>query len=47
VIDRERRPVTRKEIMLVTNLENRYISEPTETKYLKFFTVNVLGSNGV
>jgi hypothetical protein len=34
--DTERRPVRREEIMLVTVREQRYVSEPIETKYLKF-----------
>jgi len=34
--DRERRPVRRKEIMLVATPEQCYVSEPIETKYLKF-----------
>jgi hypothetical protein len=36
VIDRQRRPVKREEIMLVTTMEQRYVSEPIETKYLTF-----------
>jgi len=34
--DRERRPVRRQKIMLITIREQRYVSEPIETKYLKF-----------
>jgi hypothetical protein len=34
--DRERRPVRREVIMLVTLRQERYVSEPIETKYLKF-----------
>jgi len=34
--DRERRPVGREEIMLVTIREQHYSSEPIETKYFKF-----------
>ena len=30
------RPVRREDIMLVTIREQRYVSEPIETKYLKF-----------
>jgi hypothetical protein len=33
--ERERRPVRREEVMLVTTREQRYVSEPVETKYLK------------
>jgi hypothetical protein len=43
----ERRPVGREEIVLVTTQEQRYISEPTETKYLKFWMLNLLGSGGI
>jgi len=34
--DRERRKVRCEEIMLVTIREQRYVSEPIETKYPKF-----------
>jgi hypothetical protein len=34
--DKERSPLRREEIMLVTTREQRYVSEPIETKYLKF-----------
>ena len=34
--ERETRPVRREEFMLVTIWEQRYGSEPIETKYLKF-----------
>ena len=34
--ERERRPVRREEIIPVMIQEQRYISEPIETKYLKF-----------
>jgi hypothetical protein len=33
--DRERSEVRRGEIMLVMTLEQRYVSEPIETRYLK------------
>jgi hypothetical protein len=44
---RERRPVRRKEIMLVTTREQRYIIEPVGTKYLKFGLLNLLASSGI
>jgi hypothetical protein len=44
---RERRPVRREEIMLVTTLEERYVTEPTETKCLKFWLLNLLGSSWI
>ena len=34
--DREGRPESREEIMLVTTREQSYVSEPMETKYFKF-----------
>jgi hypothetical protein len=34
--EREKRSVRREEIMLVTIREQHYVSEPIETKYLKF-----------
>jgi hypothetical protein len=45
--DRERRPVGHEEIMLVMTWEQHYISEPKETKYLKFWPLNLLGSSGI
>jgi hypothetical protein len=45
--ERERRPVRRKEIMLVTTWEQHYIIEPVETKYLKFGLLNLLASSGI
>jgi hypothetical protein len=33
---RERIPVRHEEIVLVTTLEQQYVSEPMETKYLRF-----------
>ena len=45
--ERERRPIRREEIMLVTVLEERYISEPIETKYLKCLPLILLGSGGI
>jgi hypothetical protein len=45
--ERERRPVRREEIMLVTTREERYICEPIETKYLKFRLLNLLGSSEI
>ena len=34
--ERERKPVRREEIVLVMVREQRYVSEPVETKYSKF-----------
>jgi hypothetical protein len=33
--------------MLVTTREQRYVSEPIETKYLKLWLLNLSGSNGI
>jgi len=35
--DRERRPVRQGEFTLVTIREQRYVSEPIETKYFEFW----------
>jgi hypothetical protein len=43
--DRERR--RREEIMLVMTREQRLVSEPIETKYLKFWLLIVLGSSEI
>jgi hypothetical protein len=45
--ERERRPVRLEEIMLVTSREQRYVTEPIETKYLKFGLLNLFGSSGI
>ena len=45
--DRERRPVRCEEIMLVMIQELCFVSEPVETKYLKFELLIVLGSSGI
>ena len=45
--ERERRPIRREEIMLVTIREQRYVSEPIETKYLKCLPLILLGSGGI
>jgi hypothetical protein len=45
--ERERRPVRHKEIMIDTVREERYVSEPRETKYLKFRLLSLLGSSGI
>ena len=45
--DRERRPVRREEIMLVTIREQRYVSEPIETNYFKFWLFILLEGGGI
>ena len=47
VTERYRRPVRREEIMLVTTQQQRYVSEPIETKYLKCLLLILLGSSGI
>jgi hypothetical protein len=45
--ERERRPVRREEIELDAMREQRYVSEPTETKYLKSRMLILLWSGGI
>ena len=42
-----RRSVRLDEIMPVTIREQRYVSEPIETKYLKFWLLILFGSVGI
>jgi len=44
---RERRPVRREEIMPVTIKEKHYVSEPIETRYLKFWLLILLGNSAI
>ena len=43
----KKRPVRREEIVLVAMREQRYVSEPIETKYSNFWLLILLGSNGI
>jgi len=45
--DTERSPAGREEIMLFTIRENCYVSEPVETKYVKFWLLILLDSDGI
>ena len=45
--DTERSPAGREEFMLFTIRENCYVSEPVETKYVKFWLLILLDSDGI